>query len=85
MSGVRLLIGTHKGAFVLTSDGTRKAWEITGPLFTGWDIYHLKGSPADPDRIYASQFTDWFGQVVQSEEVIACWRDSGKLAAEAAE
>jgi photosystem II stability/assembly factor-like uncharacterized protein len=65
MSGVRLLVGTRKGAFVLTSDGKRARWEISGPHFAGWEIYHLKGSPADPDRLYASQTSGWFGQVIQ--------------------
>ena len=65
MSGVRLLVGTRKGAFVLTSDGTRTSWDVSGPHFGGWEIYHLKGSPVDPDRIYASQSSGWFGQVVQ--------------------
>jgi photosystem II stability/assembly factor-like uncharacterized protein len=65
MSKIRLLVGTRKGAFVLTSDGARKSWQVSGPLFAGWEIYHLKGSPADPDRIYASQTSSWFGQVVQ--------------------
>ena len=55
MSGVRLLVGTRKGAFILTSDGTRKNWDVSGPHFGGWEMYHLKGSPADPNRIYASQ------------------------------
>jgi hypothetical protein len=65
MSRVRVLVGTRKGAFILTSDGTRKSWEVSGPHFAGWSIYHLKGSPADPNRIYASQTSDWFGQVIQ--------------------
>jgi len=65
MSGVRLLVGTVKGAFILESDGTRKKWKVSGPHFTGWEIYHLKGSPADPNRIYASQTSGWFGQVLQ--------------------
>src|SRR5881396_903773 len=65
MSGVRLLVGTRKGAFVMTSDGTRERWDVTGPHFAGWEIYHLKGSPADPNRIYASQSSSWFGQVIQ--------------------
>jgi photosystem II stability/assembly factor-like uncharacterized protein len=64
MSGVRVLVGTRKGAFVLTADGKRKNWEVTGPHFGGLEIYHLKGSPVDPNRIYASQASDWFGQVV---------------------
>ena len=65
MSRVRVLAGTKKGAFVLTSDGARKNWEVSGPFFAGWEIYHLKGSPADPNRIYAAQNTSWFGQMMQ--------------------
>ncbi len=65
MSGVRVLVGTRKGAFVLTSDGKRERWTIGGPHFGGWEMYHLKGSPADPDRLYASQGTGWFGQLIQ--------------------
>jgi photosystem II stability/assembly factor-like uncharacterized protein len=65
MSGVRVLVGTRKGAFVLTSDGARKAWDVSGPHFAGWEMYHVKGSPADPNRIYASQSSGWFGQLVQ--------------------
>jgi photosystem II stability/assembly factor-like uncharacterized protein len=65
MSAVRLLVGTRKGAFVLTSDGKRETWDISGPHFAGWEIYHLKGSPVDPNRIYASQSSAWFGQMIQ--------------------
>jgi hypothetical protein len=65
MSSVRVLVGTRKGAFVITSDGKRKNWDIQGPHFNGWEIFHLKGSPADPNRIYASQSSGWFGQVIQ--------------------
>jgi photosystem II stability/assembly factor-like uncharacterized protein len=65
MSTVRVLVGTRKGAFVLTSDGKREWWDISGPLFAGWEIYHLKGSPADPNRLYASQSSGWFGQQIQ--------------------
>ena len=65
MSSVRVLVGTRKGAFILTSDGKRERWEIDGPHFGGWEIYHLKGSPADPNRLYASQSSGWFGQQIQ--------------------
>jgi hypothetical protein len=68
MSGVRVLVGTRKGAFVLTSDGARKDWQVSGPHFPGWEIYHVKGSPADPNRIFASQSTSWFGQLVQRSD-----------------
>ncbi len=65
MSGVKVLVGTRKGAFILTADGKRDKWEVSGPHFAGWEIYHMKGSPVDPDRIYASQTSGWFGQVIQ--------------------
>jgi BNR/Asp-box repeat len=65
MSKVRVLAGTRKGAFLLESDGKRKQWDVSGPHFAGWEIYHLKGSPADPNRLYASQSSGWFGQQIQ--------------------
>ena len=65
MSSVRVLVGTRKGAFILTSDGKRQKWDVSGPHFGGWEIYHVKGSPADPNRLYASQSSGWFGQVMQ--------------------
>jgi len=68
MSSVRVLVGTKKGAFILTSDGKRENWQVSGPHFAGWEIYHMKGSPVNPDRIYASQSSGWFGQVVQRSD-----------------
>ena len=68
MSKVRVLVGTRKGAFILTSDGKREKWEVSGPHFTGWEIYHLKGSSVDPNRIYCSQTSGWFGQVIQRSD-----------------
>ncbi len=66
MSQVRVLVGTKKGAFILTSDGKRDKWDVSGPFFAGWEIYHMKGSPLDPDRIYVSQTSSWFGQLLQA-------------------
>jgi photosystem II stability/assembly factor-like uncharacterized protein len=68
MSGVRVLVGTRKGAFILTSDEARKKWDVSEPHFPGWEIYHVKGSPVDPDRIYASQSSGWFGQLIQRSD-----------------
>jgi len=74
MSGVRLLVGTRKGAFVLTADGKREKWDVSGPFFAGWEVYHLKGSPADPNRIYAAPSTGWFGQQIhRSNDGGATW------------
>ena len=65
MSKVRVLVGTRKGAFVLESDGKREQWSISEPHFGGWEMYHVKGSPADPNRLYASLSSGWFGQLLQ--------------------
>ncbi len=68
MSSVRVLVGTKKGAFILTADGKRDNWTVTGPHFAGWEMYHLKGSPVDPNRIFASQTSGWFGQIIQRSD-----------------
>jgi hypothetical protein len=78
MSGVRVLVGTRKGAFVLTSDEKRQAWDVSGPHFPGWEVYHVAGSPADPDRVYAAPSGGWFGQVIQrSDDGGATWNTVG--------
>jgi hypothetical protein len=78
MSGVRVLVGTRKGAFVLTSDGARKQWDVSGPHFPGWEVYHVTGSPADPDRLYAAPSGGWFGQVIQrSDDGGLTWEPQG--------
>jgi photosystem II stability/assembly factor-like uncharacterized protein len=71
-------VGTRKGAFILTADGKRRHWDVSGPFFAGWEIYHLKGSPVDPNRLYASQTSGWFGQVIQrSDDGGKTWHQPG--------
>ncbi len=83
MSGVRVLVGTRKGAFILTSDGKRENWNVSGPHFAGWELYHLKGSPVDPNRLYASQSSGWFGQIIQrSDDRGKTWHQPGTLPGE---
>ena len=78
MSKVRVLVGTKKGAFILTADGKRQNWDVSGPHFAGWEMYHLKGSPVDPNRIYASQSSGWFGQLIQrSDDGGKTWNTPG--------
>jgi len=78
MTAVRVLVGTKKGAFILTADGKREQWAVEGPLFAGWEIYHLKGSPVDHDRIYCSQTSGWFGQIIQrSSDGGKTWEQPG--------
>jgi len=81
MSTIRVLVGTKKGAFILTADGKRQNWEVSGPHFAGWEMYHLKGSAAEPNRIYASQSSGWFGQIIQrSDDGGKTWNTPGSSA-----
>ena len=85
MSKVRVLAGTRKGAFILTADGKRDKWDVSGPHFAGWEMYHMKGSPADPNRIYASQISGWFGQIIQrSDDGGKTWHQPGTPPGDAA-
>ncbi len=80
MAAIRVLVGTKKGAFILESDGTRSDWSIAGPHFSGWEIFHMKGSPADPDRLFASQTSSWFGQIIQrSSDGGKTWEQPGSM------
>jgi photosystem II stability/assembly factor-like uncharacterized protein len=86
MSKVRVLVGTRKGAFIMTSDGKRQQWDVQGPLFAGWEIYHIKGSPAEPNRLYLSQCSGWFGQLIQrSNDGGKTWEPVGNQFAYAGE
>src|SRR5437879_2246591 len=78
MSSVSGLVGTGKGAFVLEADGQRQKWTVSGPHFGGWEIYHVKRSPADPERLFASQSNGWFGQIIQrSDDGGKTWHQPG--------
>src|SRR4030095_6471667 len=78
MSRVRVLVGTRKGAFVLTSDAKRAKWDVSGPHFAGWEIYHVKGSPADPNRLYAAQTSSGVGHgIPRSEDGGKSWHQPG--------
>jgi hypothetical protein len=75
---IRVLVGTQKGAFILEADGRRTEWKVRGPYFGGWEVYHLAGSASDPDRLYASQSSGWFGQVIQrSDDGGVTWQPAG--------
>ena len=83
MTEIRVLVGTRKGAFILSSDAGRNQWKVDGPHFAGWEIYHVKGSPVQPDRLYASQTSSWFGQVIQrSDDGGRSWSQPGSPDAE---
>ena len=78
MSSVRVLVGTSKGGFILTADEARQEWSVSEPLFGGWEVFHINGSAVDPNRLYASQSTGWFGQLIQrSDDGGSTWNPVG--------
>jgi photosystem II stability/assembly factor-like uncharacterized protein len=80
MITVRVLVGTRKGAFVLAADADRCTWTVDGPVFGGWEVFHVEASPADPDRVYAALWTAWHGAVVQrSDDGGRTWSPVGVL------
>ncbi len=66
-----MLVGTNKGAFILTSDGKRDKWDVSGPHFAGLGDLPHERIASDPDRIYVSQTSGWFGQIIQRSTTAA--------------
>lgn len=55
---VRILVGTSKGLFVLTSEDGRQSWQMTGPHCGGWGINHAIGAG---DALWAGGGSAWWG------------------------
>lgn len=76
--GVRVLVGTRKGAFILSATDQRREWHISGPFFPGWEVYHVQASAVNPDRLYAAPSRGWFGQMMQrSDDGGRTWQPIG--------
>ena len=60
--GVTLLVGTTKGAFLISGGGGRTGWTIKGPLCDGWPVNHMIGDP-ETGRIWAGGGGDWSGHL----------------------
>lgn len=59
-SKILVLVGTRKGAFILSSDENRKNWDMKGPLFKGWNVMHMTYDPRD-QRIHTAAVHDVYG------------------------
>lgn len=72
--GMTVLIGTTKGAFVLTGDRAVAGWRVSGPHCGGWPINHVLGDPAS-GTLWAGGGGDWHGAGVwRSDDAGATWR-----------
>ena len=61
---VRLLVGTRKGAWVLTSDTGRGDWRTQGPLFLGQIINHFVRDPRDGKTLLMAASTGHLGPTI---------------------
>ena len=76
--GVTILVGTTKGAFMISSRSDRKGWTVKGPFCDGWPINHIIGDPATR-LLWAGGGGEWHGAGVwRSEDLGATW-DVAKL------
>jgi len=57
---ITVLVGTTKGAFLVSGGDDRSGWSVTGPLCDGWPINHIIGDPAT-GALWAGVGGDWHG------------------------
>jgi photosystem II stability/assembly factor-like uncharacterized protein len=81
---VLLAVGTAKGAFVFTSDRSRREWKAKGPFFSDdsgflTGVYHLAVDRRDGNRIYAGVNTGISGpHVSYSDDLGETWKKGKK-------
>ena len=59
-NGMKVLIGTTKGVFLLSGGSDRSGWNVRGPFCDGWPINHVVGDPAT-GSLWAGGGGDWHG------------------------
>jgi photosystem II stability/assembly factor-like uncharacterized protein len=57
---ITILVGTTKGAFLISGGSERGSWSVMGPHCDGWPINHLAGDP-ETGTIWAGGGGDWHG------------------------
>ena len=55
-----ILVGTTKGAFLVSGGADRAGWSVSGPFCDGWPINHVIGDPAT-GHLWAGGGGDWHG------------------------
>ena len=57
-NGLALLVGTRKGAWILTGDERRAQWKAAGPMFLGHIAQHLVLDPRDRTTLLLGASTE---------------------------
>jgi hypothetical protein len=72
--GVTILVGTTKGAFLISGGSGRQGWTVKGPFCDGWPINHIVGDPAT-GLLWAGGGGEWHGAGVWcSEDAGETWQ-----------
>ena len=57
---LELLVGTTKGAFLISGGPDRSGWSVSGPFCDGWPVSHVTGDP-ETGTIWAGGGGEWHG------------------------
>ncbi len=63
MPEVKLLIGTKKGAFIVSSDAAREKWDVSGPFCENWPMNHVNYDPKS-GAVLGAGGDAWFGPAI---------------------
>ncbi|MCK9487097.1 MAG: exo-alpha-sialidase [Dehalococcoidia bacterium] len=72
---VNVLVGTRKGAWIYTSDETRREWSVSKPIMPGWTVYHMAVDTrrATPRIFAAGSHWAWGPMVAKSDDGGETW------------
>jgi photosystem II stability/assembly factor-like uncharacterized protein len=74
---IYLLVGTKKGAFILTSDLQRKRWNINGPLLKGAEVNDFAMDVREEPKLFACVNSYWWGANIRmSTDMGKTWIES---------
>lgn len=71
---VQLLIGTDKGGFLATANGSRRDWSIDGPLFKGWKV--TASARDEHGRVLLATSSFVYGAAIQISDDLTNWRQA---------
>jgi hypothetical protein len=74
---VLLMVGTTKGAFLFTSNGKRRGWEVDGPHFPGEEVYAIAlDQRGRRPALWAAPGSAFWGTTLRrSDDLGASWSD----------
>jgi hypothetical protein len=76
---IRIFVATKKGAFILTSDKSRKRWSLSDPILLGNVVHHIVMDPRNGKTILMAARTGHLGPTVfRSSDHGKKWKEIAK-------